>query len=123
MTLHYLTIHSEISSICYTYLCSLFHSHATQRECSSGSGSGSGSGIFFLGVFIQSLGLFLMMMMVMEGSSNRHGFLVFILHLLFSSRYLFFECCQAHFVTNIIYLLNLKTLKDSASIYIYIYIY
>jgi len=62
------------------------------------------------------------MMMMMEGSSNRHGFLVFILHLLFSSMYLFFECCQAHFVTNIIYLLNLKTLKDSASIYIYIYI-
>jgi hypothetical protein len=32
---------------------------------------------YFFGVFIQSLGLFLMMMMMMEGSSNRHGFLVF----------------------------------------------
>lgn len=39
MTLHYLTIHSEISSVCYTYFCSSFQSHATQRECSSGSGS------------------------------------------------------------------------------------
>jgi uncharacterized membrane protein len=33
--------------------------------------------LLFFGVFIQSLGLFLMMMMMMEGSSNRHGFLVF----------------------------------------------
>jgi hypothetical protein len=93
MTLHYLTIHSEISSVCcYTYFCSLFQSHATQTECSSGSGSGSGFDFFFLGLFIQSLGLFLMMMMMMmmEVSSNRHGFLVFILHLLFSSMYLFF---------------------------------
>jgi hypothetical protein len=90
MTLHYLTIHSEIPSVCYTYFCSLFQSHATERECSSGSGSGSE--FVFLGVFIQSLGLFLMMMMMMmmEGSSNHHGFLVFILHLLFSSMYLFF---------------------------------
>jgi hypothetical protein len=46
MTLHYLTIHSEISSVYYTYFCSSFQSHATQRECSSGSGSGSG---FFFG--------------------------------------------------------------------------